>query len=127
MHIFFQNNQYLGSYYFTRSADDPVPVNAGGMSTERSRKGSSVLLLAWQVRQVTQDWSVPPNTAVTTELDWDQSEISIQDSTNQRRVFTWERSEECSDSRILWSTHGSRCSSSVCSLSTNHSSVFRLK
>ena len=24
MHIFFQNNQYLGSYYFTRSADDPV-------------------------------------------------------------------------------------------------------
>ena len=96
------------------------------MSTERSRKGSSVLLLAWHVRQVTQDWSVPPNTAVTTELDWDQSEISIQDSTNQRRVFTWERSEECSDSRILWSTHGSRCSSSVCSLSTNHSSVFRL-
>ena len=54
-----------------------------------------------------------------------QSGISIQDSTNQRRVFTWERSEECSDSRILWSTHGSRCSSSVCSLSTNHSSVFR--
>ena len=30
MHIFFQNNQYLGSYYFTRSADDPVvpsPMN----------------------------------------------------------------------------------------------------
>ena len=24
MHIIFQNNQYLGSYYFTRSADDPV-------------------------------------------------------------------------------------------------------
>ena len=24
MHIFFQNNQYLGFYYFTRSADDPV-------------------------------------------------------------------------------------------------------
>ena len=24
MHIFFQNDQYLGSYYFTRSADDPV-------------------------------------------------------------------------------------------------------
>ena len=27
MHIFFQNNQYLGSYYFTRSADDPVDIN----------------------------------------------------------------------------------------------------
>ena len=26
MHIFFQNIQYLGSYYFTRSADDPVHV-----------------------------------------------------------------------------------------------------
>ena len=24
MHIFFQNNQYIGSYYFTRSTDDPV-------------------------------------------------------------------------------------------------------
>ena len=24
MYIFFQNNQYLGSYYLTRSADDPV-------------------------------------------------------------------------------------------------------
>ena len=24
MHIFFQNNQYLGSYYFTRSENDPV-------------------------------------------------------------------------------------------------------
>ena len=46
-----------------------LPVNAEGISTERSRKGSSVLLLVWQVRQVTQDCSVPPNTAVTT--DWD--------------------------------------------------------
>ena len=27
MHIFFQNNQYLGSYYFTRSADDPVDTS----------------------------------------------------------------------------------------------------
>ena len=26
MHIFFQNNQYLGYYYFTRSADDPVNI-----------------------------------------------------------------------------------------------------
>ena len=27
MYIFFQNNQYLSSYYFTRSADDPVYNN----------------------------------------------------------------------------------------------------
>ena len=26
MHNFFQNNQYLGSYYFTRSADDPAYI-----------------------------------------------------------------------------------------------------
>ena len=26
MHILFQNDQYLGSYYFTRSADDPVQI-----------------------------------------------------------------------------------------------------
>ena len=48
------------------------PVNAEGMSTERSRNGSSVLLLVWQVRQVTQDCRVPPNTAVTTEWDWEK-------------------------------------------------------
>ena len=66
-----------------------LPVNAEGISMERSRKGSSVLLSELQVRHVTQDWRVPPNTAVTTELDWDLSIL------------------------ILWSTHGSRCSSSV--------------
>ena len=27
MHIFFRNNQNLGSYYFTGSADDPVAKN----------------------------------------------------------------------------------------------------
>ena len=37
MHIFFQNNQYLGSYYFTRSADDPV---VGAFNQEKALVGA---------------------------------------------------------------------------------------
>ena len=49
MHIFFQNNQYLGSYYFTRSADDPVNVKALVGAYNQDKAQPSVLVGAFSV------------------------------------------------------------------------------
>ena len=62
-------SQYTGISTASSSINCLPPVNCWGTSTERSRKGSCFLLVVRQLRQVTSDCSVPPNTLVTMEGD----------------------------------------------------------